>query len=110
MYLRSAGAVPPVSILLIPEADSGENDFDVEKSGRWRSNDDLRTTWAGILRKEDIFALCVAAVGHDVGHPGFNNMFMVCLPICINMLLQYSLCCRKMPKHLCLKFTITNLR
>ena len=30
------------------------------------------------LRPEDIFALIVASIGHDVGHPGVNNMFLVC--------------------------------
>lgn len=29
------------------------------------------------LRPEDIFALIVASIGHDVGHPGVNNMFLV---------------------------------
>ncbi|KAG9072485.1 3',5'-cyclic-nucleotide phosphodiesterase [Linnemannia hyalina] len=29
------------------------------------------------LRPEDIFALLVASIGHDVGHPGVNNMFLV---------------------------------
>jgi hypothetical protein len=30
-----------------------------------------------LLRPEDIFALIVASIGHDVGHPGVNNMFLV---------------------------------
>ncbi|KAH8084303.1 HD-domain/PDEase-like protein [Cristinia sonorae] len=29
-----------------------------------------------VLSQEDIFALCIAAVGHDVGHPGLTNAFM----------------------------------
>ncbi|KAG0042687.1 3',5'-cyclic-nucleotide phosphodiesterase [Gryganskiella cystojenkinii] len=29
------------------------------------------------LRAEDIFALVVASIGHDVGHPGVNNMFLI---------------------------------
>ncbi|KAF9972429.1 3',5'-cyclic-nucleotide phosphodiesterase [Actinomortierella ambigua] len=29
------------------------------------------------MRAEDIFALVVASIGHDVGHPGVNNMFLV---------------------------------
>ncbi|KAL5522537.1 hypothetical protein ACEPAG_8553 [Sanghuangporus baumii] len=67
MYLRSAGAVPPVAILHIPDSDA---------RSRWKPHDEIKATWIGILRKEDIFALCIAAIGHDVGHPGFNNMFM----------------------------------
>lgn len=68
LYLRYAGAVPPVSILHIPESDP---------RSRWRAHDELRNTWIGLLRLEDIFALFIAAIGHDVGHPGFNNIFMV---------------------------------
>ena len=68
MYLRSAGAVPPISILHQPESDP---------HGRWKAHGELAASWIGILRKEDIFALYIAAVGHDVGHPGFNNIFMV---------------------------------
>lgn len=30
-----------------------------------------------ILTKEDVLALCLAAVGHDAGHPGLTNAFMV---------------------------------
>ncbi|KAI5122635.1 hypothetical protein M0805_008721 [Coniferiporia weirii] len=67
IYLRSAGAVPPVAVLHWSESDP---------RGRWRAHDEIRATWAGILRKEDLFALYIAAIGHDVGHPGFNNMFM----------------------------------
>jgi hypothetical protein len=40
-----------------------------------------------LLRPKDIFALLIASIGHDVGHPGVNNMFMVrnCChqPICM---------------------------
>ena len=34
---------------------------------------------AGCLDACDVFALYVAAIGHDVGHPGFTNGFMVSL-------------------------------
>ncbi|KAL0077051.1 hypothetical protein F4703DRAFT_1742946, partial [Phycomyces blakesleeanus] len=30
-----------------------------------------------LLRPIDTFALLMAAVGHDIGHPGVNNMFMI---------------------------------
>jgi hypothetical protein len=30
-----------------------------------------------LLKPLDIFALLMASVGHDVGHPGVNNNFMV---------------------------------
>lgn len=46
---------------------------------RQRTKDDslLQRT----LRNEDIFALFVAAIGHDIGHPGVNNDFLVSYPI-----------------------------
>lgn len=31
------------------------------------------------LTPHEIFALYLAAIGHDVAHPGFNNPFMVSL-------------------------------
>jgi hypothetical protein len=30
-----------------------------------------------ILRPNDIFALLIAAIGHDTAHPGVNNAFLV---------------------------------
>lgn len=30
-----------------------------------------------ILRPKDILALLIAAIGHDVAHPGVNNAFLV---------------------------------
>lgn len=33
-----------------------------------------------IIRPCDIFALLMASIGHDVGHPGVNNIFLVRLP------------------------------
>jgi hypothetical protein len=29
------------------------------------------------LRPKDVFALLIAAIGHDAAHPGVNNMFLV---------------------------------
>ena len=31
------------------------------------------------LGNRELFALYIAAIGHDVGHPGFTNNFMVTL-------------------------------
>lgn len=63
-YLRSAGMVPPLSILLTEgrmwtpskPCDSGP----------------LMTS----LGLHDLFIIYIAAIGHDVGHPGFTNLFM----------------------------------
>jgi hypothetical protein len=64
-FLRSAGMVPRVSILL-------------KKECLWRQ-DQERTcgTWVECLSLVDLFTAYVAAIGHDVGHPGFSNVFMV---------------------------------
>lgn len=29
------------------------------------------------LGLHDLFVIYIAAIGHDVGHPGFSNVFMV---------------------------------
>lgn len=63
-YLHAAGMVPPLSILLEP--------------GRmWRSKRAFDSgpliTSLGLL---DLFVIYIAAIGHDVGHPGFSNLFM----------------------------------
>jgi hypothetical protein len=38
------------------------------------------------LSNVDLFTIYVAAIGHDVGHPGFTNGFMVSLCIPCSML------------------------
>ncbi|KAJ7741985.1 high-affinity phosphodiesterase [Mycena maculata] len=63
-YLRSAGMVPPLSILLT--------------AGRmWTPS---RPFDSGPLMTSlglwDLFIIYIAAIGHDVGHPGFTNLFM----------------------------------
>lgn len=63
-FLTSAGAVPPVTILL-------------EDGRTWKRDREASDPLVGLLTDEDLFALCIAAVGHDVGHPGLNNAFMV---------------------------------
>lgn len=36
-----------------------------------------------VLRPKDVFALLIAAIGHDAAHPGVNNMFLInsCNPL-----------------------------
>ncbi|KAJ7461732.1 hypothetical protein B0H11DRAFT_2055778 [Mycena galericulata] len=54
-YLRSAEMVPPLSILL---------------------TDGLIGPLMTSLGLWDLFIIYIAAIGHDVGHPGFTNLFM----------------------------------
>lgn len=64
-FLCAAGVVPPVSILL----DSDNCTWRPNKLGKeGRLAFDLNNTC--------LFALFIAAIGHDVGHPGLTNMFM----------------------------------
>lgn len=78
-FLCAAGRVPPVSILL-------EGDERLWRPDKAENGEDL----IYCLDNMDLFTLYIAAIGHDVGHPGFTNGFMVsqsnhCFPsyICV---------------------------
>ncbi|KAL4079509.1 hypothetical protein J3A83DRAFT_1110620 [Scleroderma citrinum] len=63
-FLCAAGAVPPASILY-------------EDGGIWIPDKLGRESRLAFnLSNMDLFALFIAAIGHDVGHPGLTNMFM----------------------------------
>ncbi|KZT23622.1 HD-domain/PDEase-like protein [Neolentinus lepideus HHB14362 ss-1] len=64
-FLYTASIVPPVSILL----NLRDRPWRPDKNAR---PDPLLTC----LTNEDLFALYIAAIGHDAGHPGFTNNFM----------------------------------
>lgn len=64
-FLCAAGVVPPVSILL----DSDDCTWRPNKVGK-------EGRLAFELNNTCLFALFIAAIGHDVGHPGLTNMFM----------------------------------
>ncbi|KAI9463022.1 hypothetical protein F5148DRAFT_1300007 [Russula earlei] len=65
MFLRSAGRVPPASILLEPD------------SRTWKPKQSAdKPALVQYLTPADLFCLYVASIGHDVGHPGVTNMFM----------------------------------
>lgn len=63
-FLCAAGVIPPASRLL---------GRDVRP---WRPDKKLSGLVSN-LRNMDLFTLAIAAIGHDVGHPGFTNVFMV---------------------------------
>jgi len=69
MILKTAGMVPSVRVLL------------EESPARWeptRPYDASEGPLVDCLDVQDIFAIYITAIGHDVGHPGFTNAFMVC--------------------------------
>jgi hypothetical protein len=59
-YLRAAGVVPPLDILL------PDNEGKMWRAPRAFDSGPLVT----VLVQEDLFVLAIAAIGHDVGHPG----------------------------------------
>lgn len=67
-FLVDAGCIPSIAILDSPHAIS---------SPTWRRTDESPGTLRELLSNVDIFMLFVAALGHDAGHPGLNNGFMV---------------------------------
>lgn len=71
-FLTRMGLVPPLYLLC-------EEDFDSTRPLRkWRRNRAVEQSSVGqLLRPHDVFALMVACMGHDVGHPGLTNAYMV---------------------------------
>lgn len=66
IFLCSAGRVPPASILLEPDART------------WKPKQSAgKPALVHYLTPVDLFCLYVASIGHDVGHPGVTNSFMV---------------------------------
>ncbi|CAK5274723.1 unnamed protein product [Mycena citricolor] len=63
-YLRASDMVPPLSIILEPP------------HRIWRTSRGAKDGYCACLCPTDIFILAIAAIGHDVGHPGFTNQFM----------------------------------
>ncbi|KAF7351360.1 High-affinity phosphodiesterase [Mycena sanguinolenta] len=76
-----------------PQAECGQDQVDAGEqehvdAGKQESNDEEpdemwlppRAFDSGplvtVLGREELFVLAVAAIGHDVGHPGFTNLFM----------------------------------
>ena len=43
------------------------------------------------LGLRQLFILYIAAIGHDVGHPGFSNVFMVsCIKLARNFITKFT--------------------
>lgn len=66
-FLTRAGVVPPLWR---------------ERGHVWHRTDrEQEGSLTYLLKDGDVFLLCLAAIGHDVGHPGNSNAFLVSLPI-----------------------------
>ncbi|KAG8929515.1 3',5'-cyclic-nucleotide phosphodiesterase [Tulasnella sp. 417] len=92
-FLVQAECVPPLTILLegkeqLDEPQEGELRLPLPTgsgpsstptengSGAWSRKERRSTLIQQVLDNRDLLALCLAALGHDVGHPGLSNAFM----------------------------------
>ncbi|TYJ52559.1 hypothetical protein B9479_006849 [Cryptococcus floricola] len=74
-FLLDIGVVPPFDYLREwPDKDRGEKEVwkRTEEGGGSRGTKRARE----LIRPQDVLAVLVAAMGHDVGHPGLSNAFM----------------------------------
>ncbi|GAA5911213.1 3',5'-cyclic-nucleotide phosphodiesterase PDE2 [Sporobolomyces salmoneus] len=73
-FLVRMGLAPPLHLLC-------EDDYDLERGEvrrKWRRNRAVEEGRMGkLLRPMDVFALMVSCIGHDVGHPGLSNAYLV---------------------------------
>lgn len=96
-FLYSAGVVPPVSILS-------------HSDGRlWKPKARQGNSYISSLTDLDLLALYITAVGHDVGHPGLTNAFLVshlCTILWVRA--DADLACRKTQRHRWPKSTMTS--
>lgn len=80
-FLIAIGVVPPFSFFLdmVPGKSIWTRPTEQQLPARGRGTARARD----ILRPQDVLAIVIAAIGHDVGHPGLSNAFMVsyCLGI-----------------------------
>jgi hypothetical protein len=73
-FLIGLGLVPPFEHMRDPPSSS---------TSSWNKSTQQAALGKGtrlareVLRPQDVFALLIAAMGHDVGHPGLSNAFEV---------------------------------
>ncbi|GAA5989589.1 hypothetical protein JCM10908_000545 [Rhodotorula pacifica] len=73
-FLLRMGLVPPLYLLCEEDHHVGAG----SSRRKWRRNRAVEQSPIGqLLRPADVFALMVACIGHDVGHPGLTNAYMV---------------------------------
>jgi hypothetical protein len=106
LFLCDAGVVPPVSIVQDPDRLWKRSSTSRRKrysKGSFKDPGILR-----ILTSADLLALYIAAIGHDVGHPGLSNAFMVYPSnLCCYLRVLLTFASRKMLRLPCLLSTRT---
>lgn len=78
-FLVSIGVAPPLSTLEEEESIPWERP-EVPLSGDL-AEDHARRIAQSTFRPQDVLAVMIGAMGHDVGHPGLSNAFMVSKPV-----------------------------
>ena len=71
-FLVNIGALPPYPLSLSPTSSHSKN-FSKPQLGTQKS------PMASLVRPFEALTLLITAIGHDVGHPGVNNGFLVVL-------------------------------
>ena len=107
LFLRNAGVVPPISIVL------EEGKLWKRHSSKKKRCSNAKKLDPGLLRSltlADLLALYLAAIGHDVGHPGFSNAFLVRVYVDFWKRSLALINCRKTPRLLYLSSTMIVLR
>lgn len=68
-FLQEIGLAPPFSWILSSSSD--------RSALPWRRGSSASGRAAEVIRPQDVLALLLAAIGHDVAHPGLSNALMV---------------------------------
>ncbi len=74
-FLLALGVVPPFDYLL---ADSGDP-WMREPLPADAAQDEQMARVQELIRPQEVWSVMIAAMGHDIGHPGLSNAFMVCV-------------------------------
>jgi len=91
-FLELQGRTESIAVAFLGRGGDGDGDGAGERDGleygshhrggpgssaRGRTAKDTPPSPIALLSDDDLFLLCLAAIGHDVGHPGNSNAFLV---------------------------------
>lgn len=77
-FLVSVGVAPPFTFLLEDTAEPWQRP-PFERTSEDPMEDNARERTLALIRPQDVLVVLLGAMGHDVGHPGLSNAFMVSL-------------------------------